>query len=223
MAPASQRKSKRKRRPSLGRRLRADLIAGLALVLPVVLTVAVVTWTVRFIDAKVVPLIPIRLPYEQVAGFGVLALVVFTIAVGALTRHVVGQRTVRLAEGVIERVPVARRLHLGAKQIVETAIAKGGIAFRSTCLVEYPDRGIWQVVAVTAPMGGEIAARTGEDDLVGLLVPTAPNPITGFLVFAPRRDTKPLDLSIEDGAKLILSAGLVGPPGYAPQPPADRD
>ena len=168
------------------------------------------------------PLIPVRLPYEQVAGFGVVAFAVFTIAVGAFTRHVLGQRAVRFAEGAIERVPVARRLHLGAKQIVETAISRGGKSFRGTCLVEYPDRGIWQAVAVTAPMSGEIAARTGEDDLVGLLVPTAPNPITGFLVFAPRRDIRPLDLSIEDGAKLILSAGLVGPPGYAPQAPADR-
>jgi uncharacterized membrane protein len=219
---ATEPRRRRKRRSSLAQRLRADLMAGLALVLPVILTVFVVGWLVHFIDAKVVPLIPVRLPYEQVAGFGVVAFAIFTVAVGALTRHVLGRRAVHLAEGVVRRVPIARRLHLGAKQIIETVIAKGSTALRRTALVEYPERGIWQVVAITAPVGGEIAARTGEDDLVGLLVPTAPNPITGFLVFCPRRDLRPLDLSIEDGAKLILSAGLVGPPGYAPQGPAGR-
>ncbi len=216
------RQKKQTRRPSVGQRLRANLVTGLAVVLPVLLTAVVVTWTVRLVDARVVPLIPVRLPYEQVAGFGVVVFIAVTTLAGAVTRHVVGQRAVRFAESGIARIPVARRLYLAAKQIVETAIARRGKVFRETALVEYPDRGLWTVVVVTTPVGGEIAARTGEDDLLGLLVPTAPNPVTGLLVFAARRDIRPLDLTIEDGAKLIISAGLVGPPGYAPQGPVAK-
>ena len=69
---------------------------------------------------------------------------------------------------------------------------------------------------MTAPVEGELPKKAGEPDLVGVLVMTAPNPITGFLIFVPRRDLIPLDLSVEDALKLVFSAGLVGPPGYAP-------
>jgi uncharacterized membrane protein len=204
------------RRRSLGQRLRADFVAGLAVVLPAGLTVMLLTWAVRLVDARVLPLVPVDLPFSQVAGAGVVVFILVTILTGAVTRHMLGQRAVLAVEQLVARVPVARQLYGGAKQIVETAIAKGGTSFRQTVLVEYPDRGIWQIVALTAPVEGELPEKLGEPDLVGLLVPTAPNPITGFLVFAPRRDVIPLDISIEDAAKLIFSAGLVGPPGYAP-------
>jgi uncharacterized membrane protein len=222
MARSTARKSRRTRRTGLGQRLRADLIAGLAIVLPAGLTVMLLTWVVRFVDAKVEPLIPVELPGEQLAGFGLVFFVAFTVGVGMLTRYMIGRRVLGVAEGVVHRLPVARRLYIAAKQIVATVIAKGGTSFRRTCLVEFPDRGIWTVAAVAAPMGGEVLARSGETDLVGLLVPTAPNPATGFLIFAPVRDVRMLDLSLEEAAKLVMSAGLVGPLGYAPEPPARR-
>jgi uncharacterized membrane protein len=200
-------------------RLRADFLAGLAVVLPAGLTVMLLVWAVRLIDRRVVPLIPFELPFMQVAGFGVVVFVLVTAGVGALARHMAGRQAVAAAEGLVARVPVARQLYLGAKQIVGTAIAKGGTSFRQTCLIEYPERGIWQVVLMTAPVEGELPQKAGEPDLVGVLVMTAPNPITGFLIFVPRRDLIPLDLSVEDALKLVFSAGLVGPPGYAPPGP----
>jgi uncharacterized membrane protein len=206
-----------RRKTGIAARLRADFLAGLAIVLPAGLTVMLLVWAVRLVDARVVPLIPVPLPFLHVAGAGVVIFVAVTTAVGVVTRHMIGQRAVALAEGVVARVPIARRLYVGAKQMVEAAIAKGGTSFRQTVLVEYPDRGLWQVVLLAAPVEGELSARTGEPDLVGLLVPTAPNPITGYLVFAPRREVIPLGLSVEDALKLIVSAGLVGPPGLAPQ------
>jgi uncharacterized membrane protein len=204
------------RRRSLGQRLRADFVAGLAVVLPAGLTVMLLSWAVRLVDARVLPLVPVDLPFTQVAGAGVVVFVLVTILTGAVTRHMLGRRAVLAVEQLVARVPVARQLYGGAKQIVETAIRKGGTSFRQMVLVEYPERGIWQVVVLTAPVEGELPEKIGEPDLVGLLVPTAPNPITGFLVFAPRRDLIPLDISLEDAAKLVFSAGLVGPPGYAP-------
>ena len=211
------RNPKRRRGPGLTARLRAAFLTGLAIVLPAGLTIMLLVWAVRLIDDRVVPLIPVRLPFMHVAGAGVVFFVAFTIAVGAVTRNMIGQRAVRLAERAVARIPVARRLYLGAKQLVQTAIRKGGTSFREIVLVEYPERGIWQVVLLTAPIEGELPEKIGESDLVGLLIPTAPNPITGFLVFAPRRDTLALDIRVEDALKLVLSAGLVGPPGYAPE------
>jgi uncharacterized membrane protein len=175
-----------------------------------------VLWAVGFVDDKVAPFLPGWFGEGHIAGVGLLAFIALTAAVGALIKGYAGREVVRIGEGALVRVPFVRPVYVGAKQIVETAIAKGGTSFRQTCLLEYPERGIWTVVAMTAPVEGEVPRRVGEEDLVGVLVPTAPNPITGILVFAPRRDLIPLDIGIEDAAKLVMSAGLVGPPGYAP-------
>ena len=148
------------RRRSLGQRLRADFIAGLAVVLPAGLTVMLLTWAVRLIDARVLPLVPVDLPFSQVAGAGVVVFVLVTIRPARVTRHMLGQRAVLAAEQLVARVPVARQLYGGAKQIVETAIRKGGTSFRQTVLVEYPERGIWQVVVLTAPVEGELPEKT---------------------------------------------------------------
>jgi uncharacterized membrane protein len=199
-------------------RLQADFLAGLVVVLPAGLTVMLLVWAVRLVDRRVLPLIPVDLPFTQVAGAGVVIFVALTVGVGVVTRHMLGQRVVRAAEGLVGRVPIARRLYLGAKQLVETAIRKGGTAFREVVLVEYPERGTWQVVVLTAAVEGELPAKIGAPDLVGLLVPTAPNPVTGFLVFTPRREVIPLDIGVDEAFKLVVSAGLVGPPGYAPPP-----
>ncbi|MFO1210163.1 MAG: DUF502 domain-containing protein [Amaricoccus sp.] len=194
-------------------RLEANFLRGLAVVLPAGLTVLPIVWLVQLIDARVDPLVPGHLPFTQIAGVGVLIFASFTIAVGMLTRQMLFRRAVGGIEALVGRVPVARRVHRGVKQMLETAIAKGDTAFRRTALVEYPRRGSWTVVAITGAIEGELPAAVGEPELLGLLVPTAPNPITGFLIFAPRRDVIPLDMALDDAAKLVISAGLVPPPG----------
>lgn len=207
------------RRPRLLDRLRADFLTGLIVVLPAGLTVMLVLWAVGFVDDKVAPLLPGRLAERHVAGLGLLVFVAATTAVGAVVKGYAGRKVIRIGEGLVAQVPVARAVHLGTKQIVQTAIDKGSTSFRQVCLLEYPDRGTWTPVVLTAPSEGELPRRTGEADLVGVLVPTTPNPITGYLFFAPRRDLIPLDMSVEDAAKLVMSAGLVGPAGVAVKTP----
>ena len=197
-------------------RVRANFFRGLVVVLPAGGTIVLVLWALGFVDDKVAPFLPGWFGEGHIAGIGLAVFVALTTAVGALLKGYAGRTVVRTGEGLLVRVPFVRPLYVGAKQIVETAIAKGGTSFRQTCLLEYPERGIWTVVAIAGPIEGEVPRRAGEDDLVAVLVPTAPNPITGFLIFAPRRDLIPLDISIEEAAKLVMSAGLVGPPGYAP-------
>ncbi|MFO1143188.1 MAG: DUF502 domain-containing protein [Amaricoccus sp.] len=199
-------------RSGLLRWLEANFLRGLAVVLPAALTVLPIVWLVQLIDARVDPLVPGHLPFTQVAGVGVLIFAGFTTAAGMLTRQMLFQRVVRGVEALVGRLPVARQVHLGAKQMLETAIAKGDTAFRRPALVEYPRRGSWTVVLITGAIEGELPVATSEPDLLGLLVPTAPNPITGFLIFAPRRDVIPLDMALDDAAKLVISAGLVPPP-----------
>ena len=221
MKPSPKRRKSRRRSPwpTLFQRLQASFLAGLVVVLPVGLTILLMIWAIRLVDGWARPLVPGGLGIGHIAGAGALFFVVLVTAVGAVTRNILGRRALNLAELTVGRVPIARRIYLGVKQLVETGIAKGGTSFRQTCLVEYPERGTWTVVAMAGPVDGELPVRIGEPDLIAILVPTAPNPVTGFLVFAPRRDLVPLDLGLDEAAKLVLSAGLIGPPGYAPPAP----
>jgi uncharacterized membrane protein len=214
----------RRARPGLVAQLRADFLTGLAVVLPVGLTIGLVWWAVGFIDDRITPLVPDAYNPEtylgrDVAGFGLVVFLVFTTLVGALTKGFVGRRILRIAEGWVDRLPVVRSLYNGLKQIVETVFAQSDQSFRQTCLIEYPRKGSWALAFIAADARGELPVKAGEPDLLAVFMPTTPNPTSGFLLFVPRRDVIVLDMSLEDGAKTIISAGLVTPagkPGVAP-------
>lgn len=202
-------------RRSLVERLRADFLAGLGIVLPAGLTVMLVLWAVGFVDDKILPFLPGWFGEGHVAGLGLLAFLILATIAGALLKGVTGRGIVRVSEALVAQIPLARSVHLGTKQIVQTAIDKGDSSFRQVCLLEYPSRGRWEPVVLAAPMEGEIPRCTGKDDLVAVLVSRTPVPVFGFLIFAPRSDLIPVDMTIEEAAKLVMTGGLVGPPGTA--------
>ncbi|HHC28959.1 MAG TPA: DUF502 domain-containing protein, partial [Rhodobacterales bacterium] len=107
-----------------------------------------------------------------------------------------------------------RSLYNGVKQIAETIFAQQESKFDTACLVEYPRKGIWAIAFVSTTAKGEIdSAIPVEEPLISVFLPTTPNPTSGFLLFVPRHSVIELDMSVEDAAKLVISAGLVYPNG----------
>lgn len=209
----------RKRLPKLSllQRLRGDFLTGLVVVLPIFLTIYLLWAVIGLIDAKVVPLVPARYNPENVFGrnvfgFGVMVFLIFTTMVGALTKGFFGRRLLHMGESLVERMPVVRSIYNGLKQIFETILSQTGTSFQQACLVEYPRKGLFAVAFISTDTRGEIPVKAGEPDMVSVFLPTTPNPTSGFLLFVPRRELIPLDMTIEEAAKLIVSAGLVGPP-----------
>jgi uncharacterized membrane protein len=95
----------------------------------------------------------------------------------------------------------------------EVNIAQQERSFEKACMIQYPRRGIWAIGFISTVARGEVAERAGDaDQLISVFVPTTPNPTSGFLLFFPKSDIIELDMSIEDAAKLVISAGLVYPP-----------
>jgi len=216
MARKPVRRKARVANPSVFQRLRRDFLTGLAVVLPVFLTIYFVWAVIGFIDNKVVPLIPTRYDPENIFGrnifgFGVIVFLVFTTLVGALTKGFFGRRILHFGEGIVERMPVVRSVYNGLKQIVETMLSQSSQSFQQACIIEYPRRGVWAVAFVSTPTGGEIPEKSGQEELLSLFLPTTPNPTSGFLLFVPRKDVMMLDMSVEQAAKLVISAGLVNP------------
>lgn len=208
---------KRLPKQTLVQRLRGNFFTGLVVVLPVFLTIYLLWAVIGLIDAKVVPLVPARYNPENVFGrnifgFGLVVFLVFTTLIGALTKGFFGRRLLHAGERMVERMPVVRSIYNGLKQIVETMLSQSGTSFQQACMIEYPRKGLWSVAFVSTPTRGEIPVKLGEPDLVSVFIPTTPNPTSGFLLFVPRRDIVMIDMTIEEAAKLVISAGLVTPP-----------
>jgi uncharacterized membrane protein len=206
--------------PSLWQRLRNDFLTGLVVVLPVALTIYLIWTVVAIIDARVLPLVPAAYNPENVFGrnifgLGLLIFIVFTTLVGALTKGLFGRQIIHFGERIVERMPIVRSVYNGLKQIVETMLSKSGTSFKHACLIEYPRKGIWSIAFISTDARGEVPLKAGEPELVSVFLPTTPNPTSGFLLFVPKRDVVVLDMTIEDAAKLVISAGLVSPPTKA--------
>jgi uncharacterized membrane protein len=203
-------------KPPLAQRLRNDFLTGLVVVLPMFMTAYLLWWFVGFVDDKVVPLIPRRYDPENVFGrnifgFGLLLFVSFTTLVGALAKNLIGRQILQFGETILGRTPIVRPIYNGLKQIAETLFTDSGNAFERPCLVEYPRKGVWSIAFMSTRVHREISERAGPD-LVSVFVPMTPNPTTGFLRFVERSEIVPLDMSLEDATKLIISAGLVTEP-----------
>lgn len=201
--------------------LRASFLTGLVVISPIGLTLWLM-WTVAgWVDGWVLPFVPQEFQPEQyiglnVRGFGVIFFLVFTIIVGWLAKNIIGRSVLRFGESLVDRMPVVRSVYNGLKQIAETVFAQGETKFDRACLVEYPRPGLKAVAFVSSRSKGEIAANGSEDDpLISVFLPTTPNPTSGFLLFVPESQITYLEMSVEDAAKLIISAGLVYP---APKP-----
>ncbi len=214
------------RRPGLFSRLRASFLTGIVVIAPVWLTIWLIWSVVGWIDSAVLPLIPQRFqPSEYVGvnlrGVGVVIFLLFTIIVGWIAKGILGRSLIQLAESLVDRMPVVRSVYSGIKQISETVFAQTERSFEKACLIQYPRRGIWAIGFVSTTARGEVSQRaeTG-GELLSVFVPTTPNPTSGFLLFFPAEDVILLDMSIEDAAKLVISAGLVYPNEKDPtQPP----
>ncbi|MEM9736011.1 MAG: DUF502 domain-containing protein [Pseudomonadota bacterium] len=215
-------KKKKRRRVSIWARSRANFLTGLVVVAPVVITIYL-TWTIiTFIDDQIVPLVPsIYNPSTyldvDIPGFGVIVFIAFTAFVGTLTRRVFGRQLIRWGESLIDRTPVVRSIYNAIKQIAETIFSSSNTSFSHACVVEYPRPGLWAIAFVSTATKGEILEKAGQAEMVSVFLPTTPNPTSGFLLFLPKGDVRLLDMTVEEAAKLVISAGLVSPPTKAEQ------
>ncbi|MGB8275363.1 MAG: DUF502 domain-containing protein [Alphaproteobacteria bacterium] len=201
-------------------RLRNYLLAGILVTAPIGITVYLVWQFVSIVDGWVTPLIPPRynpqtyLPFE-IPGFGLVVALLSLILVGALTANFAGRLFIHMSDRVMVRMPFVRGVYGAVKQIVETVFTNQSKAFRQVVLVEYPRPGLWAVAFITGVTEGEIQEIT-EDQMVNVFLPTTPNPTSGFLLFVPRRDLIVLNMSVEEGIKMVISGGIVTPPDRRP-------
>jgi uncharacterized membrane protein len=213
------------RKRGLFARLRANFFTGLIVISPIGLTLWLI-WTVTgWIDGWVLPFVPYRYQPDQlvrtyfgvdspidVRGVGVIFFLIFTVFVGWIAKGIMGRSLLSWGERLVDRTPVVRSVYNGLKQVAETVFNQTEAKFDKACLIEYPRPGIWAIGFVSTLAKGEILAMLPDDEVMTVFLPTTPNPTSGFLLYVPKRDVKILAMSVEDAAKLVISAGLVYPP-----------
>ncbi len=215
------------RKPGIFARLRSSFLTGIVVISPVGLTVWLLWTTIGWVDSVVLPLVPQTFQPEKyiginLRGVGVIFFLMFTMLVGWIAKGLIGRSLIGFAESLVLRMPVVRSIYSGIKQISETVFAQSDRSFEKACLIQYPRQGIWAIGFISTTARGEIsdkAETTGR--LQSVFVPTTPNPTSGFLLYFPEDDIIELDMSVEDAAKLVISAGLVYPNGQDPSQAPD--
>ncbi len=200
---------------SFAARFRNYFLAGILVTAPIAITLWLAWKVVGFVDDRIQPLIPARwspstyLTFD-LPGFGIVIVVASLVLIGALTTGIVGKLIVKYCEWLLSRIPVVGSIYGWTRQILETLLSEDSTAFREVVLVEYPCRGSWAVGFITGQTRGEVQDLTRET-VYNVFVPATPNPTTGFLLFIPEKDIRRLDMSVDDGIKLVISGGIVKP------------
>lgn len=196
-------------------RLGSYVLAGILITVPTFLTLYFFLSIINMMDRWIAPLIPEKYHPENylpisLPGLGLVLTVTTLALVGFLATNFIGRYFIRLSEQFMERVPFLRSVYGAVKQILETILANQSNAFRKVVLVEYPRTGVWVIGFLTGKTSEELQSVT-EAELVNVFVPTTPNPTSGFLLFVPKEQVVELEMPVEDGLKLVISGGIVGP------------
>lgn len=201
---------------SFGARLRGSFFAGILVTVPIVLTIYLVWVLVKTVDDMVASVLPHQwnpntyLPFD-VPGLGLIIFFVAMVVIGAVTASFMGRFFHRRFERILNRLPVVRSIYSAIKQIMDTVFSQRSQAFREAVLVEYPRRDLWTIAFITGETKGEVK-NLHADEIINIYVPTTPNPTSGFLLFVPKRDIIPLNMSVDEALKMVISTGIVTPP-----------
>ncbi len=196
--------------------LRKYIIAGLLVWLPFAATVVIVKLVVDLLDKIILLLPPDWQPATvlgfSIPGFGIILAISILLLTGMLAANLFGRRLVDFWEAILNRIPLVRSIYNSVKQISSTILDSSGKSFRKVVMLQYPRKGLWSIGFLTnEAVGTEIKGL--DDDLVGVFVPTTPNPTSGFIIMAPREDVTELDMTVEEGFKFIISMGVIIPDG----------
>lgn len=205
---------------------KANFFTGLAVVLPALLSIGAVVWlfgTVSNFTDTLLFFLPKDWTHER-GGEGPMrwywSLFALALAIGLITlvgrfgRNYLGKKLIQLADEVLLRVPLLNKIYGALKQINEAFTSSKTTAFKQVVLVEFPRAGLYSVGFLTGAQHGEVQCKT-QEEVVGVFVPTTPNPTTGFIVLVPQEQVVKLDMSVADGIKFIMSLGSVAP-DYVP-------
>ncbi len=197
-------------------RIRNDFITGIVIVLPITITILLANLVLRGLNRNLLePIVRAFRPYTAGTQAEVLAkslvfaaILIVIMLIGVAARIIILRKFFSFWERIFLRVPMVNKIYTGTKQLSRAFLGEGKSIFKKVVLIEYPRKGIYSIAFFTAEGKRELCAKT-KRELVSLFLPTTPNPTSGIFITLPKNEVIFLDMSIEDGFKLIISGGAV--------------
>ncbi len=187
-------------------KLRTHFFAGILITVPLGLTIWILVQIFNWIDGFLRPVIEPIFGGTIYTGIGFGITIVLIYLVGVIASNVLGRRLLRYGESLLERVPVARHVYTGIRQILQSFSEPGKTAFMQVVLIEFPRKGTRTIGFVTNESSDESGRK-----LLNAFVPTAPNPTSGFLQIIEEGEVIRTDMSVDDALKMVVSGGRISP------------
>ena len=198
--------------------IKKNIIAGLLVTVPVLLTYIVLNFVITWIDALVVPVVSKIIGEKAmenfigyfVPGMGFLILIFFIFFIGLLATNFFGKKLFSFGELVLRKIPIVRVIYITIKKVVDTVSQSNESTFEKMALITYP-RAPLKTLGIIVCDTPDAVSRNIEEPSVNVFVPTSPNPTTGFVIAVPIKDVDFLKMTVEEGLKMIISFGVVAP------------
>ena len=199
------------------REWRKNFLTGLLTLLPLVITIVIITWLFKKIDSAVIgqvvnlfpkgwiESVPAKIVWKLISLSIVIAAITF---IGLITRNVLVKKILELTEKIVVKVPFVNKIYSTIKEIRDTFVGRKK-EFNRVVLFEYPRKGIYTIGFVVNPMAPREVREHVNQSVLTIFLPTAPNPTSGLLIFMPERDTIPLKIGMQEAMKLIISGGAI--------------
>ena len=195
------------RRDPFWRRMRRYLITGLIVLLPAVISAFVLWRLFTGLDLILGRYVEMYLG-RRIPGVGVIALILIIVGTGALASNILGKRLIRAGEILVGRIPIMRWIYRTTKQLFSTFLEEKTSSFGKVVLVNFPCKGTYSMAFQTSDSAGPAETAVGKR-LVTVFLPTTPNPTSGYFLLVPEDEVVPLDISVDEGLKYIISAGAI--------------
>ena len=211
--------------------IRNAFFTGALLVAPLVVTLWALGKVIDVVGGTFRPLFESHLP-ASLQGLALLWDIVATVvifalvtALGFFSRYVFGRLFLQILERSVQTIPGVSAVYNSVRQIVATFGTKNRNLYNQVVLVQFPRAGTWTLGFLTNKTQSEAQLKAGVGELWTIFVPTTPNPTSGFFLMVPRADVVPLDMSVDQALKYIISMGVVVPPPTSPPParPGEAD
>ncbi|MEO6320925.1 MAG: DUF502 domain-containing protein [Polaromonas sp.] len=201
--------------------IRRWLLAGLLVLVPLAITLAVLNWIVGTLDQTLLILPaawhPDRLLGFHLPGFGVLLTLGIVLLMGAIASNFLGKKLLLVGNALLRRIPIVRSIYSSVKQVSDTLFSENGNAFRKALLVQWPREGVWTIGFLTGLPGGDVVNHL-PGDYLSVYVPTTPNPTGGYFVMLRKTECIELKMSVDEALTYVISMGVVVPAKPAPPP-----
>ena len=189
--------------------LRRYFITGLLVVIPIWGTFLILKTLLKAMEGVLGRILEQYAAF-YIPGLGIAALIIIILFAGVLATNIFGRKIVQFWDDILQRVPLVRGVYSMLKAIVDTISLQSKNQFNKVVLIEYPRRGVYSLAFVTGATQGEVQ-NSMEQKLINIYVPTTPNPTSGYFLLVPEREMTPLSMTVEQGMKMVISAGLFTP------------